>query len=101
MLANKLNRSPFVPTVTNAMSRLVAVKAHDNDALPFHLLLWTILGDMTKLTAVRAFSEASTDRLASIFQSSYILLVAAGPEFSLTRTNRPRTESIIDSVLLV
>ncbi|KAI0456911.1 hypothetical protein F5B21DRAFT_466169 [Xylaria acuta] len=56
---------------------------------------------MTKLTAVAAFREASANGITGIGQALHILLSAAGPELSLTRTSGFLVESIIDLVLLV
>ncbi|KAI0439108.1 hypothetical protein F4803DRAFT_65400 [Xylaria telfairii] len=82
------------------MSRLVAIETHDDNALSFHLLLRTILGDVAKLVAVGAFGQASANGITSIGQALQIL-VNTGPELSLTRASWFRIESIIDSILFV
>ncbi|KAI0479658.1 hypothetical protein F4859DRAFT_443667 [Xylaria cf. heliscus] len=83
------------------MSRLIAIETHDNNALPFHLLLGTILGNVTKFTAITAFGKASANGITSIGQALQILLGTAGPELPLAGTSCFRTESVIDFVLLV
>lgn len=96
-----LSISISILTIADAVSCFAAIKTRDDDPFLFNLLLRAILGDMAKFTAVAALTEATTDRLTSVFQSRHVLLLVFGPLLSLTWASRVRTESIGDLVRLV
>ncbi|KAI0833199.1 hypothetical protein F5Y06DRAFT_280579 [Hypoxylon sp. FL0890] len=87
-------------TVTDTMTRLIAVEAHDNKALSLNLLLRASLRSVAKLVAVGALGQTAFNGFTSILETLEVLFTG-GPQLNLSGTKRLVTPAKMDAVLLV
>lgn len=83
------------------MTRLVAVVAHDSDALFLNLVLGAFLRNVAQLVAVGALGQSALDSFTGVSEALQVLFCRLGPIASLSGAEGLVGPSVMDAILLV